>query len=92
MLKLKITLGSGLKWSNVRNNGNLKIKNMELTIGHIMFKIRLLLGAIDAAESIFLFINNQHLVCNSDLLISVHNKHAVNGVLHITIIKESTFG
>jgi hypothetical protein len=92
MLKLKITLGSGLKWSNVRNNGNLKIKNMELTIGHIMFRLRLLLGAIDASESIFLFISGQHLVCNSDMLVFVHNKHAVNGVLHITVTKENTFG
>jgi hypothetical protein len=41
---------------------------------------------------VYLFINNQTLVFNSDSLISVFERHALNGVLNITATKESTFG
>jgi hypothetical protein len=92
MLKIKVELAKSLKWSNRFNSGNLKIKNIGLTVGHLMFKIRLLIASIDASESLFLFINNQTLVCNSDLLIHIHNRYAVNGVLNITVLKEATFG
>jgi hypothetical protein len=91
-MKVKITLGRGLKWSNARNNGNLKIKKGNMTIGNLMFKIRMLLGSIDQSEALFLFIDNITLVCNSDLLLHVHNRHAINGILHMTIMKETIFG
>ncbi len=92
MLKIKITLSKGLKWSNKRNIGNLKISNTSLTMGHLLFKIKSLLGVINSDNSIFLFINNQVLVCNSDLLINIHDKYSINGILNITIMIENTFG
>ena len=91
MIKIKINL-TNLKWSSKFNKGNLKIENDKLTIGHLMFKIRMLLSAIDSAEAIFLFINNQYLCCNSDILIHVHNKYAIDDILHITVTRENVFG
>jgi hypothetical protein len=90
-LKIKASLGKGLTWSNARNVGNLKVEST-LTMGHLMFQIRLSLATLDEADALYLFIDNQVLVCNSDLLLTVFQKYAVNGVLPITVIKESTFG
>jgi hypothetical protein len=92
MLKIKVVLTNGLKWANKFNTGNIKVKQMDLTMGHLMFKIRLMVSGLDSADAVYLFINNQTLVCNSDSLISVFEKHALNGVLNITATKESTFG
>jgi hypothetical protein len=92
MYKVKITLAKNLNWSSKYNNGNLKITNVKMTMGHLMFKIRMMLGAIDASEALFLFIDNLVLVSNSDLLIHIHNKYQKNNILNITVVKEATFG
>jgi hypothetical protein len=92
MSKIKITLHKNLKWNSMHNKGNLKITNESMTVGNLMFKIRQMLGAIDASEAIFLFIDNLVLCSNSDLLLHVHNKYQKNNILQITVVKESTFG
>jgi hypothetical protein len=89
-LKLKIKLGKGLHWSNSRNQGNLKVPET-FTMGHLSFSIRLSLKALEPSEAIFLFIENQ-IFCNSDMVIVIHNKYAVNGILEIEAQKESVFG
>jgi hypothetical protein len=91
LLKIKATLGKCLHWSNERHSGNLKIKS-DLTMGHLVFQLRLAMSGLDGCDALFVFVNNQHLCCNSDALISVFEKHAVNGVLPITVVKENTFG
>jgi hypothetical protein len=89
-LKLKIKLGKGLHWNNSRNQGNLKVPET-FTIGQIMFQVRLSLKALEPSEALFMFVNNQ-IFCNSDMIIVIHNKFAVNGILEIEAQKESVFG
>lgn len=90
MIKIKVSLGYGLKWLNPRNNGNLKMKP-ELTIGSLQFRVRMLLTGISAADALFLFFENElHPI--SATLAEVHEKKSVDGILNVVVCKESAFG
>lgn len=91
MIKLKVKLSYGLKWLNPNNNGCLKMKP-ELTVGSLMFRVRMLLTGISAADALFLFFNSQTLYAMTATLAEVHEKESVDGVLNVVVVKESAFG
>ena len=90
-LKLKVSLGKGLKWQNKRNSGNLTV-NGDLKVGQLMFKIRLQLSEVPPECALYLWFDQQHLACNSDSVLSLFDKHSKNGVLYVLVLRESTFG
>ena len=64
----------------------------ELTIGHLIFRIRCLLTGISAADALFLFVNGIELFPITATLAEVHEKKSVDGILNVVVCKESAFG
>jgi hypothetical protein len=63
-----------------------------LTMVHLHKAIRGRIRSLRPDEAIFLFVNGKHCIPMSRRLDHVVNEHGIDGILHVSVHAESTFG